>query len=173
MKSLLFVALTFFAQPARAGGKVYVFLGGRIGNLQDCAGQLSVHSRGDSGGSDVAAAVARTKAGETITVAAHSDGSIFASSFIQAVKKKDPAAKINYVDFEGFRPNGGGRKGIGRSNVAGLPGVQITCVTMPGAPNYPFLKGGPGCKTIELPAPNKCGAWCRHYAVMKCGLLNP
>lgn len=168
--ALLLAALAL-PSPAFAAGKAYVFLGGHAGNLSRCAERISLHRKGDAGASDVAGAVARTKAGEQIVVAGHSDGSIFASKFILAVKKQDPNAKISYVNFDGFRPNGGGRPDIGSSNVAGIPGVSITCVTMAGAPNYPFLRNGPGCRAHILDPPAGCDSWCRHYAVMSCDLL--
>lgn len=168
---LLLAALSLPISAASAAGKAYVFLGGKIGNLSACRDQLSVHMWGDSGPSDVEAAVKRTKSGETIVVAGHSDGSIFATKFIKAVKAKDAQAKIKYINFDGFRPNGGGRPDIGSSNLTGIQGLEITCVTMLGAPNYPYLRNGPGCKTVVVPVQENCTSWCRHYAVMNCSFL--
>lgn len=169
-KALLLAALAL-PSPALAAGKAYVFLGGHAGKLSQCAGRISLHKKGDNGASDLAEAVNRTKAGEQIVVAGHSDGSIFASIFITEVKRRNPNAQISYVNFDGFRPNGGGRPDVGYSRVAGTPGVTITCVTMVGAPNYPFLHKGPGCRAHIVDPPAGCDSWCRHYAVMSCDLL--
>lgn len=182
MKRFFLVAMPLFAllpALALADGKVYTFLGGRPGKLETCIkqGRLTVHTLGDNGSRSVDEAVKRTQANETIVVAAHSDGSIYASQFIQMVKEKNAQAKIRYVNFEGFRPNGGGNKRGKSRVVAGMPGVNITCVTMEGAPNYGPLTMGPGikqagCPALVVPPPSgKCDSGCRHYDVLSCDLL--
>jgi hypothetical protein len=166
----LFIVI-FFPVPQAAGGgggKTYVFFGGREGALAKCP-NLSKHHLGDSGGSDIAGAVKRSQNGETITVAAHSDGSIAASKFIRAVKAKNPDAKIRYINFEGYRPT------HGFSKISGLSGVESTCVTMKGARNYPHLtRRDAGCTHLSVvPSKNLSGnPWVRHYAVMSCSFLN-